>query len=109
MMKHVAKRFKTIKIPNPYNIGTVDRALRFVLGGVLVGSIFYLDPSLSLSVLGAEIALYKLLPLLGIYPAVTAWLGWDPIYHITHIKSDTELESDVCGSIVSQTKAVVSS
>jgi hypothetical protein len=40
----------------------------------------------------------------GIYPAITAWLGWDPIYQLARIKSDTSSRADVCDDIVTQTK-----
>jgi hypothetical protein len=105
-MKHVAKQFRAISLPNPYNVGTIDRAIRFVIGGVLIGSVFFVNPASILTFQGLDIALYKLLPLIGIYPALTAWLGWDPVYNIFNIRSCTGLKSDVCDDIVEQTKAV---
>jgi hypothetical protein len=109
-MKHVAsqsaKNEKTTSMPNPYNIGTIDRVIRYTIGAGLIGSVFYLDPNYVLSLAGLEIKLYKLLPLIGIYPAITAWLGWDPLYQVAHIKSSTQWRGDVCGSLATQTKAL---
>jgi hypothetical protein len=91
---------------NPYNIGTLDRFLRFTLGAALIGSVFYISPESVLSLAGIELKLYKLLPLIGIYPAVTAWMGWDPLYHAARIKSCTALRADVCANLVTQTKVL---
>jgi hypothetical protein len=90
----------------PYNIGTLDRALRFFLGAALIGSVFYINPEYVLSLAGMELKLYKLLPLVGIYPAITAWLGWDPIYQLARIKSDTPSRGDVCDDLITQTKTL---
>jgi len=91
---------------NPYNIGSIDRALRFFIGGILVGSVFYLDPSLTITLFSIEFALIKVLPLIGIYPAITAWLGWDPIYELFNTTSETRFKSDVCDDLWKQAKAV---
>ena len=90
---------------HPYNIGSIDRGLRFFIGGVLVGSVFYLSAEQTFSLFGIEFALIKILPLIGIYPAITAWLGWDPLYAILNITSESRLKSDICDSLVEQTKA----
>jgi hypothetical protein len=90
---------------NPYNIGSIDRALRYFIGGVLVGSVFYVNTGTMASVFGFEFALIKILPLIGIYPAITAWLGWDPVYALFNIRSASRLKYDVCDSLVEQTKA----
>ena len=109
-MKHVANQVsnneKTTSLPNPYNIGTIDRVIRYIIGAGLVGSVFYLNPNFALSLAGLEIKLYKLLPLIGIYPAVTAWLGWDPLYQVMRIKSSSHWRGDVCGSLTTQTKTL---
>lgn len=103
-MKSIAKKRKQVTIPNPYNIGFIDRSMRFVLGGVLLGSVFYLTPGAIVSVMGTEVMLMKLLPIVSIYPLLTAWLGWDPFYHLFRIKSSTSIERDVCADIVDQVK-----
>jgi hypothetical protein len=100
------RQAKNNALHNPYNIGTLDRALRFTLGAALIGSVFYISPESVLSLAGMELKLYKLLPLIGIYPAVTAWMGWDPLYHAARIKSCTALRADVCANLVTQTKVL---
>ena len=104
-MKSSVKKRKRITIPNPYNIGFIDRSLRFVIGGVLLGSMFYLSPAATISIFGSEMMLMKLLPIVGIYPLLTAWFGWDPVYHVARIKSCTSIKGDVCADIVDQVKA----
>lgn len=104
-MKSEVKKRKHRTIPNPYNIGFIDRSLRFVIGGVFVGSVFYLAPAATISILGSEMMLMKLLPIVSIYPLLTAWFGWDPVYHIARIKSCTNIKGDVCADIVDQVKA----
>lgn len=104
--KQTADNIKTNYQRSPYNIGTIDRAIRYILGAVLVGSVFYLNPEYSFSLAGLEIKLYKIFPLIGIYPAITAWLGWDPIYQLARINSSTQLRRDVCGSLVKQAKVL---
>ena len=108
-MESVTEKRKIITIPNPYNIGFIDRSLRFVIGGVLFGSIFYLSPSTMVNIFGSEVMLLKLLPIISIYPLLTAWVGWDPVYHIAHIRSSTRIKGDVCADIVDQVKAATHS
>ena len=90
---------------NPYNIGSIDRGLRYFIGGILVGSVFYLGAVQTIMLFGTDFALIKILPLIGIYPAMTAWLGWDPFYELFNITSETRYKADVCDSLVEQTKA----
>ena len=103
-MLHVARKRKQKTMPNPYNMGFIDRSLRFFVGGMMLGSIFYLSPSIMASLFGFEIMLMKLLALLSIYPLLTAWIGWDPIYHVLSINSATKIREDICGDIVDQVK-----
>ena len=95
------------KIPNPYNIGFLDRSLRFVIGGAMLGSVLTLSPTVVISVFGYEIMLLKVLTFLSLYPLLTAWIGRDPIYHMLSIDSATKLKEDKCGDIVDQVKTAV--
>ncbi len=104
-MESVVTKRNRIIIPNPYNIGFIDRSLRFIVGGVLLGSVFYLTPAAMVSIFGYEIMLMKLLPIVSIYPLLTAWFGWDPVYHLAKINSSTPIKEDVCADIVDQVKA----
>ena len=108
-MESVAKKRNRTKIPNPYNIGFIDRSVRFIVGGALLGSVFYLTPEAMASVFSYEIMLIKLLPIVSIYPLLTAWFGWDPFYHLAKIKSSMPIREDVCADIVDQVKAVTHS
>ena len=103
-MNTVTEKRKRVTIPNPYNIGFIDRSLRFIIGGILLGSVFYLTPTAMISILGSEIMLMKLLPIVSIYPLLTAWVGWDPFYHLANIKSSMPIKEDVCADIVDQVK-----
>jgi len=91
-------------IPNPYNIGFLDRSLRFIVGGAMLGAIFFLPSSVVVSMFGHEVMLLKVLVLVSIYPLLTAWIGQDPIYHLLSIDSATKLKEDTCGDIVDQVK-----
>ena len=101
----IEKKRKQVTIPNPYNIGSIDRSIRFIIGGVLMGSIFYLTPTAVWSVAGTELMLMKFLPLISIYPLITAWLGWDPIYELFNTTSETRFKSDVCNGLLQQARA----
>ena len=103
-MLQVARKRKQKTIPNPYNIGFIDRLLRFVVGGLMLGSVFYLSPTVVVGMFGFEIMLMKLFALLSIYPLLTAWLGWDPILNAMSINSATKLQEDTCNNIVDQVK-----
>jgi hypothetical protein len=105
-MKHVARKRKQKTIPNPYNIGFIDRSIRFLIGGVMLGSVFYLTPAAVVSILGYDVMLMKLLSFLSLYPLLTAWLGWDPIYEAMSFDSATQLKEDISADIVDQMKAV---
>ena len=95
---------KQVTIPNPYNIASIDRSLRFIIGGILFGSVFYLSPAAVVSIGTYEFTLMKLLPIISIYPLGTAWLGWDPVYHLLRINSSTRAKRDICADIVDQVK-----
>ena len=103
-MKSVTEKRKRLTIPNPYNIGFIDRSLRFIIGGVLLGSVFYLSPAAMISVFGFELMLMKLLPIISIYPLLTAWIGWDPFYHLANIRSSMPIKEDICADIMDQVK-----
>ncbi|WP_455366014.1 YgaP family membrane protein [Kaarinaea lacus] len=108
-MESVTEKRKHTTIPNPYNIGFIDRSLRFIIGGILFGSIFYLSPSAMVSIAGFEMMLVKLLPIVSIYPLLTAWVGWDPFYHLANISSSMPIKEDVCADIVDQVKTATHS
>lgn len=55
------------------NVNAFERALRLFAGCSLIGSVFFLT---------APFDYLILLPLLGIYPCLTAIVGWDPLYYV---------------------------
>lgn len=58
------------------NMNGIERVVRFFLGCSLIGSVM-LSPF--------TFEYLVLLPLIGIYPCMTAIVGWDPIYFILDI------------------------
>ena len=55
------------------NLNGIERVLRLTLGCALIGSVL-------LSPLSFEYLV--LMPLIGIYPCLTALVGWDPVYYV---------------------------
>jgi len=58
---------------NMNNIGGVERVIRLFIGCALIGSVM-LTP--------APFHYLILMPLIGIYPCLTAIVGWDPAYYV---------------------------
>lgn len=74
------------------NMGWIDRVLRFALGFALIVLVL-LDMDQS-----APLGGYAYLPLLAIYPLITAILGWDPLYAMGHIRSCEKSGRNQCGT-----------
>ncbi|RMD80729.1 MAG: DUF2892 domain-containing protein [Gammaproteobacteria bacterium] len=53
-----------------HNLNQRERILRAAVAAALIGTPFLVE---------GPVHGLAWLPLLGIYPALTAWLGWDPI------------------------------
>lgn len=104
-MRSVDEKRTQKTTPNPYNMGFIDRFLRLVVGGCLLGSVFYLSPVSTVSILGSDVMLMKILPIISIYPILTAWLGWDLFYHLAKFNLSTGIKGDICGDIIDQVKA----
>jgi hypothetical protein len=77
-MDRIADRIGVVQ-----NMGLIDRMLRFVIGGVLLGSVAGYLQAMGTAMLDW----HAYLGLISIYPFITAILGWDPIYHLFHAKS----------------------
>jgi len=61
------------------NLGVLDRTLRGLAGLALSAHVLFLDgPPGAWSLYGV---------LLGLYPALTAVWGWDPLYHLAGIRT----------------------
>lgn len=58
------------------NIGSVEMGFRFLLGAALIAATLFSDE------LGGEMVVW--MALLSVYPIVTAFMCWDPLYAIAH-------------------------
>jgi hypothetical protein len=72
-MDRLAERIGVVQ-----NMGLIDRMARFVIGGVLLGSVIGYLQSTSSTMLDW----HAYIGLVSIYPFMTAILGWDPLYHL---------------------------
>jgi len=106
-MTDIAHEHKHKTVINPYNIGFFDRSFRFIIGGIMLGSVFYLSPTTTFSMFGVEFVTMKILALVSIYPLATAWIGHDPIFSVLSIDSQTRLKEDKCGDLVDQVKTAI--
>ena len=59
------------------NIHMIERVLRLFVGCSLIGSVLFVQVPFDYLIL---------LPLIGIYPCLTAIVGWDPIYYVLDIE-----------------------
>jgi len=76
------------------NMWLVDRTLRFVIGGLLLGSVAgYLQTTDS-----TMLDWHAYIGLLSIYPFITAILGWDPFYHLFNAKTCGTEGRNQCGT-----------
>jgi len=69
------------------NVNNIERVLRLFIGCSLIGSVMFVPVPFDYLIL---------MPLLGIYPCLTAIVGWDPTYFVLGInkmKIDTLLEN----------------
>lgn len=83
------------------NMGWFDRALRFVLGlGLIVAALVNLESS-------EDVGVYAYLMIIAIYPMMTAILGWDPFYHLGHVKSCEISGRNVCGTFPFEVEAAL--
>lgn len=86
------------------NMGLVDRAARFLIGGALVGvALDYYEmkhppigPGLQLLMVG-----------ISVYPLMTAMIGWDPFYALFHVRSCSGSGRNQCGTLPYQVKAMI--
>ncbi len=85
-----------------HNIGLIDRAGRFFLGGAL----------LFLGVIAAVIAgsiqvWHAVAVLVSIYPLMTCMMGWDPVYQLLNWRTGSEDGRNVTGTLPYQLDAAV--
>lgn len=76
------------------NIGLIDRTIRFVVGGAILGSI-----SAYLHTTGSTMLdWHAYIGLASIYPFMTAILGWDPLYQMFGTRSCSLEGRAQCGT-----------
>ncbi len=83
---------KRVKLRPVQNIGLNDRVIRGVIALLVMGY-----PFLNMQneqFLGGEIYLI----FIGLYPALTAILGWDPLYTLTNYRTCGVGHRNVCGT-----------
>lgn len=86
----------------PENLGWLDRLIRFVIGSVLIGSVFttlyyFTDPVWVTE--GRDPRGWAVYPMLiSVYFYLTAIFGRDPIYSLLHIRSCGTSPRNPCGS-----------
>lgn len=86
------------------NMGLVDRVLRAVIGGGVLGTIvFYYAFSSPLLSDGWEF----LVVAVSLYPIWTAVTGWDPFYSLFDIKSGKDTGRNQCGTFPYQIEAAL--
>jgi hypothetical protein len=74
------------------NVGWMDRIVRVLIGAALVAVVFVDIYE------GQPLGWDAYLPLLAIYPLITAILGWDPLYSAGHIKTCDGSKRNQCGT-----------
>jgi hypothetical protein len=86
----------------PENLGWLDRLIRFMIGSVIIGSVFavlymYTDPVWAEA--GYQDRGWAVYPLLlSVYFFLTGIFGSDPIYGLLHIRSCGGSPRNPCGS-----------
>ena len=81
------------------NIGWFDRIVRVVIGFALLG-VVYVD-----LIKEMPLGWHVFLPLLAIYPLLTAILGWDPLYAAGHVKTCDTSSRNPCGTFPYEVEA----
>ena len=79
-------------LPTVQNLGLYDRSRRRVIAALMIG----LQPLNLIN--GGLFDWHGYVMLLGIYPALTAILGWDPIYALFNIRSCGGTARNACGT-----------
>ena len=77
------------------NLSNVERVARLFIGCSLIGSVMFLPGPFQYLIL---------MPLIGIYPCLTAIVGWDPVYYVFGIKQ-TRLGSFIENNLLPNSQA----
>jgi hypothetical protein len=74
------------------NLGWLDRTIRVIIGFALVFTVLFEFQKTG------DLGGYAYLPILAIYPFLTAVLGWDPLYSASNIRSCGGSDRNKCGT-----------
>lgn len=64
------------------NIGSVEMGFRFLLGAALIAATLFGDEVFVGEMFNGEMLVW--MALFSVYPVVTAFMSWDPVYAIAH-------------------------
>ena len=85
-----------------HNIGLIDRAIRFFIGGALL----FLGV-LSAVLSGGVNVWHALAVLVSIYPLMTCMMGWDPVYQLIGLRTGADRGRNVTGTLPYQIDAAM--
>lgn len=83
------------------NMGWADRTVRFAVGIAMVVVVLMEIES------GGSLGMVAYLPILAIYPLMTAILGWDPLYSAGHVRSCDSTGRNQCGTFPYEVEAAL--
>lgn len=83
------------------NMGWLDRVVRVLVGAGLVGVVF-MD-----IYAGQPLSWHAYLPIIAIYPLITAIMGWDPLYAAGHVKTCDGSQRNQCGTFPYEVETAV--
>jgi Inner membrane protein YgaP-like, transmembrane domain len=95
----------------PENLGWLDRLIRFMIGSIIIGSVFttlyyFTDPVWATE--GRDPRGWAVYPMLiSVYFYLTGILGSDPIYGLFHIRSCGGSPRNPCGSFPFEVEAAL--
>src|SRR5580658_491408 len=93
-MKSLYKSLETV-----HNIGLLDRFVRLLFAAVLI-----IVPA---TMHGEMTTWQAFFMVLAVYPAITGFLGWDPYYQMTHVKSCGFSDRNQCGTLPFEIEAAL--
>lgn len=77
-----------LRIDAYHNVGRLDRGIRLLLGLAMIGVVYFVKID-SATALGGALQWWTLMPLFAVYPMITAFLGWDPVYAFFGASTDS--------------------
>ena len=75
------------------NLGLLDRAVRLIVGGAMLAVVAFDGAS------GTVLGWHAYVAIISIYPLMTGFVGWDPLYSLGHVKSCDLSDRNRCGTL----------